>query len=358
MLIALGLQARVAYSEQAHYSPEVPIQEVTEMADMSEDVGGFNGAVELKYKNQDMTSNDSGFGNVSYRARAGWTGSVNQYVKWGVGVSSHIEQPFSGYELKGVWLEQAYVKYAPIEHFHLKVGKSHWRTNHHHTGVLVDDDLYKEAVSAKFHANVTEGTKVYVKVAGVNNSGNDVAQGGGHAKLNGPFKEGFLTVGKVGVRSDVGPAVVKAAVGLKADHFASGEGENRTYGSAYLSAGSDDLGGMGVGGGLFGVVGGNTDLDNWTYTAGAYVGSKKPEEANDYSVAVSYYNVSSKSWNTGQMDTDYVAAASNETTGDGNGVAARVQYNVWDSVSVVGKYSYVMKPTDSHNVVGEVTVSF
>lgn len=215
----------------------------------------------------------------------------------------------------------------------------------------MDDDLYPEAVSAKFHADVTEGTKVYVKVAAVNNQGNDTAQAGGHGDLSGPFKPGVLAVGKVGVKSDVGPAVVKVGLGVKADHLVEGD-DNKAYGAAYLSAGSDDVAGSGVGAGAFGVVGGNMDFDNWTYTGGVYVGSEKPEEANDYSVAVSYYNVNSKSWHTGKMDNDYVAA------GDGSGVAAKAQYNVWDSVSVVGKYSYGMEPTEAHNVVGEVTVSF
>lgn len=353
LFLAFGLQLQAAEaSGQANYSPEVPIQEVTEMADMPEDVGGFNGSVELKYKNTDITGDNTGAGNVSYRARAGWTGSVNQSVKWGVGFSSNIEQAFSGYELKSVWLEQVYVKYAPVENFHVKVGKSHWNPNHHHYGVLVDDDLYPEAVSAKFHADVADGTKIYVKVAAVNNQGSDDAQGGGHKELNGPFKKGVLTVGKAGVHSDVGAAVVKAGVAVKFDHLAGGEGSEKAYGSAHLSAGSDDVAGSGVGLGAFGVVGGNVDFDNWTYTGGVYVGSENPEEANEYSVAVSYYNVSSKSWNTGQVDTDYVATA------DGNGVAARVQYNVWDNVNVVGKYSWVMDPTESHNVVGEVTFNF
>ena len=353
LFLALGLQVHAADSEQANYSPEVPIQEVTEMADMSEDVGGFNGSVEFKYKNIDITGDNAGAGNVSYRARAGWTGSVNQYVKWGIGISSNIEESFSGYQPKGIWVEQAYAKWSPMDNFHVKVGKSHWKPNHHKYGVLMDDDLYPEAVSAKFHADVAEGTKVYVKVAAINNDGNDKAQGGGHEDFSGPFKKGVLAVGKVGVHSDVGPAAVKAGIAVKADHFAGGDGEDKAYGSAHLSAGSDDVAGSGVGFGAFGVVGGNMDFDNWTYTGGIYVGSEKPEEANDYSVAVSYYNVSSKSWNTGQMDTDYVTA-----NGDGNGVAAKVQYNVWDSVSVVGKYSWAMEPSESHNVVGEVTVSF
>ena len=33
-------------------SADVPVQEVAEMAEMAEDVGGFSGAVELKYKNE------------------------------------------------------------------------------------------------------------------------------------------------------------------------------------------------------------------------------------------------------------------------------------------------------------------
>ena len=352
VFLAFGLQAQAAEaSGQANYSPEVPIQEVTEMADMPEDAGGFNGSVEFKYKNTNFTGDDAGMGNFSYRARAGWTGSVNQSVKWGVGFSSNIEQAFSGYELKGAWVEQAYAKYSPIENFWVKVGKSQWKTNYNYTGVLIDDDLYAEAVSAKFKAEVIDGTKVYVKVAAVNNKGNDEAQGGGHAKLNGPFKEGVLAVGKIGVSSDVGMAVVKGGVAVKYDGFAAGD-DDKAYGSAYLNAGSDDVAGSGVGFGAFGVVGGNVDFDSWTYTGGVYVGSVNPEEANEYSAAVSYYNVESKSWNTGQMDTDYVAG------GDGNGVAAKVQYNVWDNVSVVGKYSFAIEPAETHNVVGEVTFNF
>ena len=92
-------------------------------------------------------------------------------------------------------------------------------------------------------------------------------------------------------------------------------------------------------------------LTEWSYTAGVYVGSAKAEEAHDYSASVSYYNVNAKSWNTGQVDTDYIQAA------DSEGIAVRVQYNVWDDVSVVGKYAFGMD-AESHNVVGEATFSF
>lgn len=339
----------LATSEKVAAS-DMPMQEMTEMADMSSDeAGGFSGSVELKYKNNIPDSESAGMGTLHYRARAGWTGSVNDSIKWGVGFSSNIEENFSGYMPKGIWLEQAYVKYAPVDNFWVKAGKSSnkW-SNHHKHGVLYDDDLYVEGVSLKFHNDFADDMKFYVKAAAVYNDGSDVEIGGGHDNLAGPFKKGVLAKGKIGVKADMDVAVISVGIGGQSDALADGE---KHYGKAYLSVGSEDLGDSGIGAGVFAVGGTNMDFDKWSYTGGVYVGSQKPEEANDYSLAASYYDVNGESWNTGQVDTDYIKP------GDGNGVALRAQYNVWDDVSAVAKYAYAMNDS-SQNIVVELTFDF
>ena len=332
---------------------DMPMQEMTEMADMSSDeAGGFSGSVELKYKNNIASSGTAGMGTFHYRARAGWTGAVNDSIKWGVNFSSNIEENFSGYVPKGIWLEQAYVKYAPVDNFWIKAGKSSKWSDHHVYGVLHDDDLYEEGVSAKFHNDFGDDMKFYVKAAAVYNGGSDEEMGGGHDNLAGPFKKGLMAKGKIGVKADMDVAMINVGVGGQSDALVTeGEGAAKHYGKAYVSVGSEDLGDSGIGAGVFAVGGTNMNFNKWSYTGGVYVGSQKPEEANDYSVSVSYYDVNSESWNTGQVDTDYIKPA------NGNGVAVRAQYNVWDDVSAVAKYAYAMNDS-SQNAVVELTFDF
>ena len=334
-------------------SADVPVQEVAEMAEMAEDVGGFGGAVELKYKNE--LGEDFDAGDFKYRVRAGWTGSINQAISWGIGVTSKIEEDFSGYVPKAIYWDQAYVKYSPIENFWVKAGKSRKYSNPSCTGVLYDDDLYEEGITAKFKADVGGNTKVYLKAGAVYNAGNDKEGfSGGHTNLSGPFQPGWLVKGKLGVKSEWDAATVKAGLGVESDALVEGEAKTdaKTYGKAYVSGGSDDVADSGIGAGAFAV--GGTDVDgfkDWSYSAGVYVGSEKAEEANDYSASVSYYNVNAKSWNTGQVDTDYITAGT-----DGDGVAVRLQYNVWDNVSVVGKYAHDLDK--NQNFIGEFTFGF
>ena len=229
-LFAFGLYS-FADDTSMQMASSMPIQEVTEMAEIADDVGGFNGSVELKYK-YNSSSEDNEAGEVKYRARAGWTGTVNQDIKWGIGVSSNIEENFDGYHLKNLWLEQVYAKYTPVEGFWIKVGKSQKKTNHHWSGVLHDDDLYEEGVSAKFHTDFGD-TKFYVKAAVVNNAGGDAEQGGGHADFSGPFNAGWHINGKTGVKSDLDVATVHAGIGIQNDAIAEGD---KTYGSVHVSA--------------------------------------------------------------------------------------------------------------------------
>ena len=105
------------------------------------------------------------------------------------------------------------------------------------------------------------------------------------------LKKGVMVQGKVGVKANMDMATVKAGVGYKTDAAADGAGDDKHYGKAYVSVGSDDVADSGVGAGVYGI--GGTDLsgfEEWSYTGGVYVGSEKPEEADDYSVSVSYYN--------------------------------------------------------------------
>ena len=176
-------------------SSEVPVQEMTEMADMSDDAGGFSGSVELKYTNDTIGQDEVKVGSLTYRARAGWTGTVNESIKWGVGLSSDIEEKFSGYVPKGVSLEQAYVKYSPMDNLSIKAGKTanKWHNYNVH-GVMVDDDIYAEGVSAKFHNELNDDVKVYVKAAAVYNGRAAAVAAGSDSKavvgdIGVPFKK-------------------------------------------------------------------------------------------------------------------------------------------------------------------------
>ena len=66
---------------------------MSDMIDSSEE-SSFMGAVELKYKALGTKEEGQKEG-PSYRARLGWKGDVNEQIKWGVGLSSNVEQYFS-----------------------------------------------------------------------------------------------------------------------------------------------------------------------------------------------------------------------------------------------------------------------
>ena len=346
--------------------------EVDHMSDMVHNSSeaeekNFAGSFELKYK---ALSKGATVNIPSYRVRLGWKGDVNEVIKWGVGISSSIEQGFTTHGVNPLNLEQAYISYTPVEGFSIKAGKYGWTPKFHKTGILYDDDLYPMGVLAKYY-NRSDVGKVYVKVMAYNLD----------EKFKGPFSEGTIIKGKLGgkyfLSSDVkGGAYASVQYdGL----FKSSEVKPKTLLQVGVNLG---VSGMAVPVGAFGVY--VTDAQNFSashsYTGGFYVGNAgtpNSGEANDFGIAVGYYDISSGDFNTSLIDTDYVsdfkkasasdiaragaAAATTTTTADkARGFAVRAQYNLWDSTNIVAKYAYNSKAAqkDAHNLIGELTFNF
>ena len=309
------------------------------MAGQGDDAEGFNGSVELKWRH------GGDWGNFSYRARAGWTGSVNDAIQWGVAWTTPIEGApvaegdeavtFSTYSVGAVNLEQAYVKYSPVESFYIKAGKYEYYSNFNKYGVLVDDDLYAEGAKAKFKYEVAPAIHIYAKAS--------VEQTGEYAGIW--ADQGGVAGGWIGVHSD-GDWKYGVGAGIQTNQF-PGSGD-KTLVSAKASFGSDDVAGMPAG--VFGFWSSNADaVGAGTYSVGVHVGDTS--EANGWGVAVNYYNVTEADWNTAIVDTDYIAGA-------GAGVAVKAQYNPWDNTNVAVKYNWADSDDSSHGFVGELTFNF
>ena len=308
------------------------------MTGQSDGAEGFNGSVELKWRH-----GGDDWGNFSYRARAGWTGSVNDSIQWGVAWTTPIEGAgdkevtFSTYGVGAVHLEQAYVKYSPVESFSIKAGKYEYYSNFNKYGVLVDDDLYAEGAKAKFHYEVAPALHVYAK-ASVEQTGDEYAGVWGEGK-------GGVASGWVGVKSD-GDWKYGVGAGIQTNQFPA-EGD-KTLVSAKASFGSDDVAGMPAG--VFGFWSSNMDeVGAGTYSVGVHVGDTS--EAQGWGVAVNYYNITAEDWNADIVDTDYTAGA-------GAGVAVKAQYNPWDNTNVAVKYNWADRDDNNHGFVGELTFNF
>lgn len=92
-----------------------------------------------------------------------------------------------------------------------------------------------------------------------------------------------------------------------------------------------------------------------SWTGGVYVGnvdSASPGEMSDWGLAVSYYDLKAGDYVQGLANKDYATA--------GNGVAVRVQYNLWNNTNLVAKYTRDMKSgaEKPNNFVGELTFHF
>ena len=333
------------------------------MAGEEDGAEGFNGSVELKWT---YDKNDS-WGDFSYRARAGWTGSVNDEIKWGVGITTPIH-PAPGAEFKSglgdVNWEQLYVKYSPAETFSVKAGKYEYHSDFNKYGVLKDDDLYVAGAKAKFKYEVMPATYAYVKAFMTDMS----AYAGVWGKNN------VVAGGWVGMKSDGDSWQYGVGVGGKTNQAFDGD---KSFVMAKASFGSEDAMG-GVPAGVFGFWSSDAnDIGAGTYSAGAYFGDDS--ETYGWSVAVNYYNVSAKDWNYALVDSDYNASylpkadapaatdaeageeaeeASAAGPGDSSGVAVKAQFNPFDNTNFAVKYNAGMGDETSHGVVGEVTFNF
>ena len=74
----------------------------------SEGESSLMGSFSLRYKPIGFLKEED-VNQLSYRARVGWTGDVNEAVKWTVGLSTETEQNFGSFHLSEIMLEQAYV---------------------------------------------------------------------------------------------------------------------------------------------------------------------------------------------------------------------------------------------------------
>ena len=303
-------------------------------ADMhGDEASGFSGSFELKYKGDlgDL-GNVDGF---TTRVRAGWAGEVNDMVMWKLGLSSDIEKRFGGYELNIMYLEQAYVKYMPMDGLSVKAGKFGWHPSFAKTGVLYDDDLYAEGVVAKYKYDA-----YWAKVAVVNLTD----------EYSGPFSSGAVVKAMVGTKQNVAGLSVKAKVGSMYDGLFGGNG--LALATAGVHVGVPHLGiPVSVSGNYITDV--SDPLTNDTYTVGVNV--NESNAVNNVSVGVNYYNINNGTWSLDVVDTDYV-----KTNSDTTGVAARVQYNAWENSNLVVKYAYSLDGTayDPNNIVGELTFNF
>ena len=114
----------------------------------SESESGVMGSFSLRYKGMGFEEDSD---DLTYRARVGWQGDVNEAVKWAVSLSTATEQNFGGLGLEGINLEQAYVHYMPMEGLSVRVGKSGWMPDFHKSGVLYSEQLYATGAMLKYH---------------------------------------------------------------------------------------------------------------------------------------------------------------------------------------------------------------
>ena len=366
VLMLFGFNAIAEVSEeQPSMDSGMEMNQMTEMVtDYSGDMkeakeNGFVGSFSLRYQPLGQLLKDAD--ELSYRARVGWKGDVNDQVKWGVVLSTDTEQNFSSLGLQSVGLEKAYVSYSPVENLYVKVGKMGWTPDFNKVGVLYSEQVYSEGAKIKYKYEIGDNSSVFAKVGAYRLTTDG---------QNAPLQDGTTLEGKLGSQFSVAnfdsKVYVKGAYDglLKKDAVASDDEDKavassdpKTLVQAGLMVGNSDLV---VPAGVFAhYLSDVEDLGDFSYTAGLSVGSAgkmNSTEAGDFGVAVSYYVVKGADYRQAWLNEDYLAGA-------GKGVAARVQYNVWDQSSLVLKYAFDMsedKATDSeeHNLVAELTYVF
>ena len=306
---------------------------------------GFMGSFSLRYKPIGFAESAD---ELSYRARIGWMGDVNDQVKWGVVLSTDTEQDFSSLNVRSIGFEQAYVAYSPVEGLKIKAGKMGWMPDFHKAGVLKSEQIYKEGVKVMY-SHEMDSTTVYGKVAGYRLTGD----------ANQPLQDGTTLEAKVGAKFAVADydSSVYAQVthdGLLKDEEAE---EATTLAKVGLMVHNSELA---VPAGVFAhYLSDAAELGEFSYTAGVSVGKAgkaDSTEAGDFGLAVSYYDIDESNYRTAWLNEDYVAGA-------GSGVAVRAQYNVWENSSLALKYALDMsegddESNDDHNLVAELTFVF
>ena len=338
---------------------------------MSED--GLMGSFSLRYQNENWAGADQLGDELSYRARVGWKGEVNEAVKYGISVSTVFENSFDT-ELSDLKLDQAYVSYSPVEGLYIMAGKMGWIPDFNKVGVFWSEQLYLAGAGIKYKHKLENDGKVYVKLAVYNEqevvkeqaaqdavidpeTGEEISPA--KPKVDAGKSNELLVMGKVGAQfntSDVETGVFAGATydnGLLAEEGATA----KTVVQAGLNVGSSSM--LPVAVGLFGLGSANTDAfgDSLSWNAGVYVGNAgkaDSAEMGDFGLSVSYYDIdpngiTSAKW----LNEDYVNGSEDK------GIAARAQYNAWDNVSLAVKLAYSTERTDDKiNAVGELMFLF
>ena len=407
VLMLFGFNAIAEMSEeQSSMDSGMEMNQMTEMvADSSEEMkeskeNGFVGSFSLRYQplGQIKYADD-----LSYRARVGWKGEVNDQVKWGVVLSTNTEQNFLDLGLQSVNLEKAYISYNPFENLYVKVGKMSRVPDFHKVGVLYSEQIYSEGAKIKYKYEIGDNSSVFAKVGAYR-----LTKKVTYLRSNNmPLQPGTTLEGKLGAKFSVANFDSKVYVkgvydGLfklfrktEYDGLVKKEDEagnvvspglvelqeivkqwlpTTTLVQAGLMVGNSDLV---VPAGVFvHYLSDVEDLGDFSYTAGLSVGSAgkmNSTEAGDFGVAVSYYDVKEADYRQAWLNEDYFNFAGiggkGENIGrlfhDGakKGVAARVQYNIWDKSSLVLKYAFDLsedkvKGVEEHNLVAELAYVF
>ena len=327
-------------------SSEVEMGMETEAMDEHSE-SGFTGSFSLRYK---PIGFEEVADEISYRARIGWMGDVNDQVKWGVVLSTSAEQSFSSLDVQSFWFEQAYVAYSPIENLHVKLGKIGWVPDFHKVGVLQSEQIYKEGVKVMYKHEMDDNS-VYGKVGAYR------LVGAGEGNSNSPLQDGTTLEAKLGAKVNVSDFDSKFYAKVAYDGFLKDDSaeDAKTLAQVGLNVHNSE---MAVPAGVFAhYLSDVSDLGEFSYTAGISVGKagqSDSTEIGDFGLAVSYYDIKAENYRTAWLNEDYVAGA-------GSGLAARVQYNVWENSSLALKYALDMSKNsgdDDNNLVAELTFVF
>ena len=307
----------------------------------SEGASDHTGSFSLRYK--PMGFEEEGVDELTYRARIGWKNNVNEAVSWALGLSTATEQNFEGIGLGDINLEEAYVKYSPMDGVSVKVGKYGWKPNFHQAGVLYSEQLYKTGAMLKYHHSMSDTDKVYVKV--------------GAYKLseNAPLADGVTVKAKVGGKVTVSDGMMAGLyVGALHDGLMKDEGnEANTLAQVGLNIDASMAVPVGFTVNYLTSLDGLTDFDSYSATLSVgNAGTACSNDAGDFGLALNYYNITADSYVASWLNEDYVA-------GVGEGVAVRAQYNVWDNTSLVAKFAHDLAGgDDANNLVTELTFAF
>ena len=339
---------------------------VSNVVSGSDGESGFMGSISFR--------GQWGFGeqnhDVSYRARLGWTGDVNEEVQWGVVLSSHTEQGFTSIDLHDVHFEQAYVSYSPVEGFSLTAGKKGWVPDFHKIGVLYSEQIYPMGVMLKYKQEIENDSSFYAKVKlyNLDDEKNDpLAKGttlkgklGGDWSLGEEMKAGVYVSAlydglfnkKTATTTTTAAEEGDKEEGTKATTTTSTTAKTLAQAGFHISASS-----MAVPVGLFGIYLSDVSSvgDFKSYTAGVSVGnanSINSVEMGEFGLAVSYYDINDDDFTVAWMNEDYVKGAGNK------GVAVRAQYNPWDNTNLVAKYARGMGEGSANSFIGELTYMF